>query len=97
MQVTQLPTKFENPHEGWLRISNDNFIDAKRYPNVVDGSSKLQDAVILMDLEELNSLPPALNRAGQFRKNSNFVEGTTPTLDSFYFWLKGDSIWYSEK
>jgi len=42
-------------------------------------------------------LPPALNRIGNFRKNSVYEAGVQPTPDSFYFWVKGDSIWYSEK
>jgi hypothetical protein len=50
-----------------------------------------------MDMKELDSLPPALNRKGTFRKNHSFVEGVQPTMDSFYFWLNGDSLWYSEK
>jgi hypothetical protein len=45
---------------------------------------------------ELHDLAPTLNRKGTFRKNTAFVAGTQPTLDSFYFWLNGDSIWYAE-
>lgn len=85
-----------NEFAGWLRISNDAFTDIKRYPSVVNDTA-IGDSVHLMSADELNELPPNLSRIGNYRKNTVFTAGVQPTIDSFYFWVNGDSIWYSEK
>jgi len=51
----------------------------------------------LMKPKNLDEMPSALNKKGNFRKNSQFCEGgAIPTPDSFYFRINGESIYYTE-
>lgn len=50
----------------------------------------------MMTADELYKLGPTLDKVGTFRKNTQFVDGTQPTPDSFYFRLSGSKLYYAE-
>lgn len=52
----------------------------------------------MLSLEELQKMPAGLSRESDFRKNTSFKEGgDIPTCDSFYFWINGEYMLYSEQ
>lgn len=79
--------------EGYLRIASGSFMDTARYPSISPSSPESQ--IQLMSQDDLLDLPPLDDRNGSFRKNTNFIKGVTPSLDSFYFRLAGDKLYYA--
>jgi len=86
--------------EGFMRFSSDQLSNIMKYPPIPADTEKPDEKDVdlkLMKPKNLDELPPALNKKGNFRKNSQFAEGgAIPTPDSFYFRINGESIYYTE-